>query len=760
MNVIARPAALLLLIFTLLTSPTLAQKRQTPAKPQPKPAAAPSPAPTFDNLLPADAYVLYIEVRDAGQLIHSSAIKDLLEPVLKFVAPKDSMALMDWLNTHAEQMMSARMFFANGNVNKNVPEIFVAVEFASPEEAAKFATPLNEFLPKVLPPGSAPESATKNAAPKPRFNGERLSSLVVITERPWTMKQLRPAGSKSLAEEVNFRTARNRFNSEPLFAYVDFKLMNKQDEEHLKRAEEEQRKVEEQAKQTKAQEKRDREETTTPEAEATTEKLEVTRELRVLSSEPAKEAPTPDPVSTALSQLGDSLFGGESHLPDAMGIALSYEGESFDLRTLLLSAPGEKSDAVPFWPRVITGAAIAPEAPGIFPADTELFATMSLDLPQIYSAMSKPSRPEFTVSKGEPSFLPRPKIESPPFKTIEKQLGISIENDLLPLLGGEVAVGLPMEGLNILGIAGPPPPAPEKKENENEPANTHGPIVAISIKDKDGMRELMPKLIEKLGFKGASQFAATERREDTELVSYANFFAYAFVGNFLVLSSDAATVRHVVDSYLKQETLASDNQFRTSTRWQPRQLHGQIYISPALMEGFRVLARQSSMSMGDQTRNLLANLSTVGQPVTYSLSNEGFGPLHELHVPKNLVAMLQATISSELNPPPLVQNERMAIAIIYQLVSVEEQYKTKQGGGSYGTLDDLVAAGLFPKETLEKSGYKFEVIVNADNFEVSATPLEYGKSGSLSLFLDRERVLRGGDRNGAAATAADPRFPD
>src|SRR5690348_16665040 len=194
MNVIARPAALLLLIFTLLTSPTLAQKRQTPAKPQPKPAAAPSPAPTFDNLLPADAYVLYIEVRDAGQLIHSSAIKDLLEPVLKFVAPKDSMALMDWLNTDAEQMMSARMFFANGNVNKNVPEIFVAVEFASPEEAAKFATPLNEFLPKVLPSGSAPESATKNAAPKPRFNVERLSSLVVITERPWTMKQLRPAG--------------------------------------------------------------------------------------------------------------------------------------------------------------------------------------------------------------------------------------------------------------------------------------------------------------------------------------------------------------------------------------------------------------------------------------------------------------------------------------------------------------------------------------------------------------------------------------
>lgn len=772
MNVIPRLAALLL-IFTLLTSPAVAQKRQTPARPQPK--AAPAPAPTFDNLVPADSYVVYGEVRDAGQLIRSSAINDLLAPILKLAGPpKEFKSVVKWLDAHADQVMSSRLLVAAWNVNKQVPETLVAIEFASPEEAAKFTTPLNEFLPTVLPT-PIPEPSTKNAPPpKPPFHLERLGSLVVISPRPWTMKQLRPAGSKPLGDDPNFRTARNRFNSEPIFAFVDFKLMNKEDEERRKQAEAERQKVEEQAKQNTEKLTPDEEDQESTETEKTVVTQDATGKLVTLSPGPPQDAPTPDPVAAALSAVGNSFFGGETHLPDAVALALSFEAESFDLRGLLINAPGETSDALPFWPNLITGMAIAPEAPSVFPANTELFATMSLDLPQIYAVMSKPRKSESTVSKGRMVQVTRVEFESP-FKPIEKQLNLSIENDLLPLLGSEVAVGLPMQGLNIVGFGSPagppvgPPPAspeknPEKNENENEPdqpVSTHAPILAISVKDKDRLRVLMPKLIEALGFKGASSFATTERREDTELISYANLFAYAFVGDFLVLSSDAATTRHVVDSYLKHETLASDTHYRAYTRWQSRQLQGQFYISPALMESYRSWATQSMTTrMGDQMQNLLATLSAVAQPVTYSLSNEGSGPLHELHVPKNLVAMFVAGISGEINPPPLVQNERRAIALMYQIAYSEEQYKSKNGAGNYGTLEDLIAADLFTKDAFEKSGYKFEVIINGDKLAVSAVPSEYGKTGSLSLFLDEARVLRGGNRNGAAATAADPRFPD
>ena len=762
MKFIARLAALLL-FFTILTTPTVAQKRQTPAKPLPKPAAPPTPAPTFDNLVPADAYVIYVEVRDVGQLIHSSTFNDLVDPILKLAGlPREFKSTVKWINAHADDVMSSRLLVAYGNINKNVPATLMAIEFASPEEATKFATPLNEFLPTVVPtpmPEPSPKSAP--APPKQNFHIERLGSLVILTARPWTMKQLRPTGSKSLADDTNFRTARNRFNSEPLFAYVDFKLMNKDEEEQRKHYEEERLKVEEQAKKTQAEEKRNREETPTTEAGPKPVIIGTTRQLAVTSSSEAiEEPPPPDPMSMALANLGQSFFGGETQLPEALALALSYEGESFDLRSLLLNAPGEKSSALPFWPNVIMGAEIAPEAPNIFPADTEIFATMSLDLPQIYREMSKPRTTEMTVSRVP--VTPSTKIETEsPLKPLEKKLDISVENDLLPLLGGEVAIGLPMHGLNLLGISGPPVRATEKKDTgeEADQSNTHAPIIAISVKDKERLHALLPKLIDKLGFKGASQFAATEQREDTEIVSYANFFAYAFVGNFLVLSTDVATTRHVVDSYLKQETLGSDNQFRAYTRWQPRQLQGQLYISPALMNDFQSWVTQANSRMADQTRNQLASLSTVAQPIAYSLSNEGFGPLHELHVPKNLVTMLVVGISGDINPPPLVQNERMAISMMYQILYAEEQYKASKGGG-YGTLEDLIAAKLFEKDLFEKSGYKFEVIVNGDKFEVSAVPVEYGKTGSLSLFLDHDHVLRGGDRNGAAATASDPRFPN
>lgn len=770
MNVIKRLPTPLLILLTILTIPAAAQqKRQTPAKPQPKPAAAPAPTPTFDNLLPSDSYVVYGEVRDAGQLISSSALNDLLEPVLKLAGPpKEFKSVVKWLNAHTEQVTGSRLLFAAWPVNKNVPSVIVAIEFASPEEAAKFATPLNEFLPTVIP-ASEPEPSPKStneakppAPPKPNFFIERLGSLVVISSRPWTMKQLRPAGSKSFAEDATFRIAHNRFNSEPIFAYIDFKLMEKEEEERRKQYEQERLKVEAQAKQAKAEAKHDPDEAT-PDPSTEGGKIvvreAVTAPVGVLSAGEPEETPTPDVTSVALSTLGMSLFGGETKMPDGLGLALSYEGESFDLRALLINATGERSQPIPFWPHVITGGVIAPEAANILPAGTELFVTMSLDLPQIYAEMSKPPRSEFSVSRGESVVTKVVEPESP-FKAIESKLQLNIKDDLLPLLGSEIAVGLPMEGMNVFGLSGPAPPAPkaeEKAPDKQQPVK-YGPILAISVKDRERVRALMPKIIEALGFKGANQFAATERREDTELVSYVNLFAYGFVGNFLVLSSDAETVRHVVDSYLKNETLASDIHFKTYTRWQPRQVQGQFYISPSLMESYRNWANQPTTRMSDQMRSFMTRLSTSPQPVTYSLSNEGLGPLHELHVPKNLVAMFVTGISGEMNPPPTLQNERYAIGMMYTIAYAEQQYKSKKGGGACGTLEDLIAADLLPKDFIEKSNYKFEIMPSGDKFEATAVPLEYGKSGTLSLFIDQTGVLRGGDRNGAVATASDPQI--
>src|SRR6185369_11018595 len=141
----------------------------------------------------------------------------------------------------------------------------------------------------------------------------------------------------------------------------------------------------------------------------------------------------------------------------------------------------------------------------------------------------------------------------------------------------------------------------------------------------------------------------------------------------------------------------------------------------------------------------LMRASVTAQPITYSLSNEGLGPLHEIHIPKNLVLMAVAGISGETNPPPTVQNERMAIGLMYTIAQAEVAYK--KANGTCATLDQLTEAKMFPKDMIDKTGYKFELTVSGDKFELSAVPLEYGKSGNMSLFIDHTFVLRGGDRS-------------
>src|SRR6185436_1638552 len=90
-------------------------------------------------------------------------------------------------------------------------------------------------------------------------------------------------------------------------------------------------------------------------------------------------AVSPSPAVLALSMFMSVVGNIESKSPAAIGVGVSLEGESFDVRALLVSAPGEKSDPIPFLPVLIPGAAVAPEAPTILPADTETLVTMSLD---------------------------------------------------------------------------------------------------------------------------------------------------------------------------------------------------------------------------------------------------------------------------------------------------------------------------------------------------------------------------------------------
>ena len=763
------------LAFALFAVPISAQRRPAPKKP----AAEQPPQQTvsFDTLLAADSYKVYGEVRAVGQLIRSDGLKDALDPVLKLAGPpKEFKALVKWLNARSDPLLTSRLMFGLWPSRPKLPQTLVAIEFASAEDAQKFEPQLRDFLPKLLPapspasspgPRSEPGEAKQNEKPTgPQYVLKQVGQIVFITDVPFALKDLKPRGSKLLADDPTFHVAHERFMADSIFLYVDFASIERDEEKERKqRAEEEQKRMEAAAlAQQKAAElntppDRPEEETPKPEeSKAASDSFTITEVIKG-----NEKPPEPDPVGEALALMPSLFFGGQGKWPDGIGASLVFDGDSYVVRVLLVNSPNEKTTAIPFLPQLISGPLIAPEASSVLPADAELFVSASLDLPQIHEGMIRAAKFQFEqIQKANAINGGAPIPEQPvsPFEAIEKKLGIKLKDDVLPLLGNEIALTIPMSVIDAgpeatVTVNASRPGEEEKKGDQPKVDEGPNPVIAISVRDREGLRNLLPKIIDSVGFKGASMIAQTEKREDTELVTFANAFGYALIGNFLIVSNDTRAVRHVVDSYLKHETLSSNTNFRNATRWQPRQVLGQIYLSPALMESYNSFARNATSQISDQLRDFLMMLSPVAQPVTYALSNEGQGPIHELHVPKNLLMLMLAGMSADSNQPPATRNEAVMRSTMRTLFSAEQAYQATEGAGRYGTLDDLLKAQLISKDLTRDFGYKVEITASETKFEVSAVPIEYGKTGMFSFFIDESGVLRGADRGGGPASVAD-----
>src|SRR6266853_5653268 len=146
----------LLLVMTLLAAPIWAQRPAQPVNPPAsRETASRAPEPTFDNLLAADSYKMYGEIRNVGQLMSSGGLGEIVDPIIKLADPPQQFkSIITFLKKNAEALASARLLFATWPARSDVPDAFVAIEFATNEEAAKFAPKLEIFLPTFLPPAS------------------------------------------------------------------------------------------------------------------------------------------------------------------------------------------------------------------------------------------------------------------------------------------------------------------------------------------------------------------------------------------------------------------------------------------------------------------------------------------------------------------------------------------------------------------------------------------------------------------------------
>jgi len=704
-------------------------------------------------------------------LLRSAGVNDVLEPVIKLAAPpKEFKTLISWADSQADALMTARLMVAAWPARPKLPQILFAIEFASSEEAQKFEPQLKGFLPKILSSPSS-EGSTRSAdgknesvpgktkatsSPALPYVLQRSGAVIFISDVAFTPTNLRPTGSRLLAEDENFRQVRSRFNSEPIFLYFDVGLIDKEEQERFRKLEEEEKKRQE-SEAANAQKTVDNnvdESTPSPSVPPSPDDKDDTG--RAASSQTIG---TIDATPSGLDKIATAFWFGRPRWPQAIGLGFAFESDSYVVRALLINSPDLKGSPIPLIPHLITGPPLTQEAAAILPADSELVVTASLDYGLMYDGLIKTlARQSELEHRGAAQPIKGSTSESP-FAAYEAKLGLKVREDLIPLLGNEIAATMPVKmlGLGIKqpatpsatvdqsGDAKPAPPPPSKAE----------PVIAISVRDKEAVKALIPKIMDSLGFPGASSLGKTEKRDDTEFVSYGDVVSYAFVGNFLVVSPDTNAVRHVVESYLNHQTLASDTNFKNYTRWQSRQLLGQVYVSPALMEAYLGITRDPDSAMPEKVRDFLSRLNLMAEPITYALSDEGLGPLHELHVPKNLVTLLVAGIAGDTNQPPQAVNETTAHIALRTLASAELTYQSTVGNGNFGTLDQLIDQGLVPKDLIEKAGYKIELMVVGAKFEATATPIEYGKSGKRSFFIDESSVVRAGDRAGAPATIMD-----
>jgi type II secretory pathway pseudopilin PulG len=165
--------------------------------------------------------------------------------------------------------------------------------------------------------------------------------------------------------------------------------------------------------------------------------------------------------------------------------------------------------------------------------------------------------------------------------------------------------------------------------------------------------------------------------------------------------------------------------------------------------------------------------------ITFGLVREG-GDWKLLSV--GLLLLDIPAMAKQWEQADLDANEDKAIADLRALATALETYRR-----AYGKLPDSLAplgpapasgispeaAGLVDAELAAGSedGYtiRYDIVPaggnlpeedanKAESFGLAATPDEYGKSGRRSFFLDSGGVLRGADKQGAAADSTDPRI--
>lgn len=777
----------------------------------------------IEEMLSADAYGFYAEVRKLGTLAQMEEIKTGVAALqLLGDETKPLTDLVGFVEANSETLAGSRAVVVSLPTRGGLPQALVAIELPSVEAAIAFEPKLRRLLGQqtqiyrelVGDTQAAPPStrrAGKQAGrekPEPRkadaspFAFRRAGRWLLAADAPFTLKRLRGDESASaLSEDMRFQSARTRFGTDALFVYVDTTLAQQGWALQMQKAED----AREAAVKIQTEDLTDPrgvtdsvEDTTAPTVQTpiiiqqpapTTDTSPVLVAVPSATPTPTDEAPVgeteakvgeaatvkseeivevraPTEEQVAARQFGgvlSGLWGGIPRIPGAVALGVGLGGGNLAVRVAVENPSDGTINVIPFLPNVISGAPVTAEAAEVAPDDADIFFSTSLDWTQIYTSTlgTASLSPSYNMTAnmiggGEGEETSAASSEKPPtpdetIALIEKLFRFKFKEDLLPSLGNEVAISMPLDifGGGLIGSPG----KEKKEEKDSEP----GFVVLISLNNPEKIREILPRVLAAFSFSMPDTGGgASERREGFEIRAEGGV-AYAVINNFLVASTEVKAVRHVVDSFAARRTLATSNAYRDSTNWQAKQKLLQAYVSEALMRGATDDTKKRSGGSTDPVvRALLTQLDVPPLPASYEATNKGDVLVHELRVPVSMLKAYATAIMVSAKDAPVITGEAMAVYALNRIGYAQEEFKRDKKKERFGTLDELIAEELLEKDFLQQLEYKLELTVSGEKYEATATPKNYGKTGRRSFFVDEGGNVRGADHKGRPATAEDP----
>jgi hypothetical protein len=641
----------------------------------------------------------------------------------------------------------------------------------------------------------------------------RAGAVVALADKQFTFRRLRgSSASPALANEPGFAAARSRLSTDTLFLYFNTTRMGRYTKRQVEESERRYKEMEAEAAKERGanansnvavlasphamtmngnvsvatikpdDDPSDEEMTPEERAEEIKMRAQFEEERRKAEEEERQRKLQPGYEQEQRqrefeNQLGRVVFGGGvfgsgmeqggGGWPESIGVGVSLAGDEIVARSLFYSdSDAAPARPIPFVPILLSGPPVASEAASVAPKDSDIYISASLDLPQMYDYVSSVFK-LFDAAAGASGSNDKLGLFDSQINAFEQQSKFRIKDDLLNSLGNEIAVVLPGEYLGVRRArraAKPKPPgSTADAQAQGTPTETSAPIVIISLKDKKNVEALIPRALDAAGLKGVSESQLFVKRGDADVLAFGGG-SIAFLGNFLIVSFDAQAMDWIIDAYNRGETLANSDEFRRASAWQERQLLGQVFVSNGLLKETFGNVHDNADDIEDASlRAYLTSLDPNPGAITYSLTKDGASLFHELHVPKNLLALISADSIVAQQTATLRRNESMAWASMSGLAGAESSYREKNG--RYATLDELQAgtkkgqpvSGRMGFMLFSTEGYEIKLNVSGDKFDATATPTGYPKQGRRSFYIDQTGVVRGGDTGGKPANAdSDP----